>query len=656
MKAFNKYIILPLMGSLLVLTSCNDFLDREPLDEVTPDKYLWSDSELASYAVKHYSFNTHGGWNIGTWGEDNHTDNQATANAANRWIPGQWKVAETIKHSDDPWNFDAIREANYFLGVVIPRYESGQIKGDQKKAGHYIGEVYFQRAWQYFNKLQTFGDFPISKTTLPDEIGALTEASKRMPRNEVARFIIEDLDKAIALLTNNPDGGKNRITKNVALLVKSRVALYEASWLTYHKGTNRVPGGPGWPGTATGINIDAEISYFIAECKKAAAEVADNIKLADNNGLKVGNPYFAQFSDLSLEKYPEILMWRAYNLVDFGIRHSATFYIRTGGNTGFTRQFVETFLCTNGKPIYASPDLYKGDKSILDVKKNRESRLQLFMMTPGEVLSNITTLKDTLALAPNIIAKEETRPVTGYMLRKGLSDNWYRDGDTSIEGCPIFRAAEAYLNYMEASCIENGGNSIDNKAATYWKAIRDRAQLPDYQITIDATELSKESDWAVYSGGVQVSKLLYCIRRERRCELMEEGFRMNDLKRWRALDQLKNYQIEGVNLWGSNLKNMYPVLGANGQPTGASRLIPEGMPNANVSNPQNSDYLRPYQIVKSGNLAYDGYNWCDAHYLNPISMQHFRITATNPDDGSTSVIYQNPGWPLQSNAGAIGYK
>jgi len=99
MKAFNKYIILPLMVSLLVLTSCNDFLDREPLDEVTPDKYLWSDSELASYAVKHYSFNTHGGWNIGTWGEDNHTDNQATANAANRWIPGQWKVAETIKHN-----------------------------------------------------------------------------------------------------------------------------------------------------------------------------------------------------------------------------------------------------------------------------------------------------------------------------------------------------------------------------------------------------------------------------------------------------------------------------------------------------------------------------------------------------------------------------
>ncbi len=36
-------------------------------------------------------------------------------------------------------------------------------------------------------------------------------------------------------------------------------------------------------------------------------------------------------------------------------------------------------------------------------------------------------------------------------------------------------------------------------------------------------------------------------------------------------------------------------------------------------------------------------------------MQHFRITATDPENGETSVIYQNPGWPLKANAGAIGY-
>lgn len=648
MKKICKYILIS--AGIFSFSACNDFLEKTPLDQLTPEKFLWAENDLAAYAVKHYSFSTHDGWSLGTWANDNNTDNQATSAYATRWIPGEWRVTESYsQRSDDPWNFDAIRQANYFLEIVVPRYEAGNITGDQKKAGHYIGEVYFERAWAYFDKLQKFGDFPIVKNTLPDDLGILVEASKRMPRNEVARFILSDLDAAIALLTNNPDGGKNRITKNVALLVKSRVALFEASWLTYHKNTNRVPGGPGWPGGTSSIDIDSEIKFFLNECKTAASEVADAVPLALNNGEKMTNPYFAQFSAVSLESYPEILMWRSYNLVDFSIAHSSTYYIRTGGNSGFTRQMVETFLCDDGMPIYASSK-YKGDNSLLNVKENRESRLQLFMMTPGEVLStNNTTLLDTLPQAPNIIAKNEVRAVTGYIMRKGLSDTWYRDGATSIEGCPVFRAAEAYLNYIEASCIENGGNSIDGKSVGYWNQIRERAKLPDYNVTVNATNLDKEVDWAVYSGGKQVSKLLFSVRRERRCELVEEGFRMADLRRWRALDQIKNVQIEGVNLWESNLKDMYP------SSKGGSLLLPEGESESpNVSSYKRSKYLRPYQIIP-GNLAFNGYNWCDAHYLEPIAMQHLRITATDPNDGSTSVIYQNPGWPLEANSGAIGY-
>lgn len=73
--------------------------------------------------------------------------------------------------------------------------------------------MYFLRAKNYLSKLETFGDFPIIKNTLPDENEPLTQASKREPRHKVARFILEDLDQAIGLLTNNISGGKNRITK-----------------------------------------------------------------------------------------------------------------------------------------------------------------------------------------------------------------------------------------------------------------------------------------------------------------------------------------------------------------------------------------------------------------------------------------------------------
>ncbi len=649
MKTWNKYLTI-ILGGLLGLTSCNDFLDLKPLDKITPDNFLWTESDLASYAVKHYSFTTHGDYNIGIWKEDNHTDNQATSNYDNRWLPGEWKVRESYdKRSDDPWNFDAIRELNYFLEIVTPRYEAGEISGTEANIKHYIGEIYFQRAWQYFSKLQTFGDFPIVKNTLPDEKEALIEASKRQPRNEVAKFIISDLNQAISFLRNDPPGGKNRITRNAALLVKSRVALFEASWLTYHKGTNRVPGGTGWPGGSFNGNIDQDIAYFLDECKKAASELADQNLLAENiNGqIKMGNPYFAQFVLENMEGCPEILLWRQYNNTDFQIFHFATSYIPSGGNSGFTRQYVETFLMDNGLPIYAPGSGYKGDNSVADVETNRESRLNLFMMHPGEILDSkgIQIWKE----APGILNLAESRAVTGYGLRKGLSDNYYTGGQTSIEGCPIFRAAEAYLNYIEASCIENNGNSIDEKAKKYWKDIRDRAKLPDYNITVNATDLDKESDWGVYSGGQQVSKLLYSIRRERRCEMVEEGLRMMDLKRWRALDQVINYQVEGVNLWESDLKDAY-----KDETSGKNLLVPQGEgENPNVSNyAESGKYLRPYQIVKINNLMFNGYNWCDAHYLSPIALTHFRNTATNADDLSTSVIYQNPGWPL-SASGAI---
>lgn len=660
MKTLTKYIYV-LAGSALMFSSCNDFLDREPLDQVTPDNFFTTENDLAAYAVKHYNFNTHSGWNIGTWGNDNHTDNQATSGYDNRWVPGEWKVSDEIKRSDDPWNFDAIRECNYFLETVVPRFSDNKISGNTTNIKHYIGEMYFLRANNYFSKLQTFGDFPIIKETLPDIMEPLTEASKREPRYKVARFILEDLDMAISMLNNSPSGGKNRITRNAALLLKSRVALYEASWLTYHKGTALVPGGSGWPGNTAdieGFDIQAEINYFLKECKSAAKEIADNIPLAQNNDMgpehKMDNPYFAQFSDNSLEQYPEILLWRAYNQPDFGIVHSATFYIRTGGNTGFTRQFVETFLCLDGKPIYAS-DEYQGDASLSKVRENRDKRLQLFMMTPGELLSDnvMNGIKDTLANAPGIIDITEKRCVTGYQLRKGLSHNWYRDGNASIEGSPVYRATEAYLNYMEASCMENGGNSIDADAQKYWMALRKRAGLPeDYMITVNATDLSKESDWGVYSAGKMVNSLLYNIRRERRCELMEEGFRMYDLKRWRALDQVKNYRVEGVNLWESDLKDMYQNAG------GTSNLVQEGNPKANVSSyAKSGKYLCPYRVVQDQNLLYDaGYNWCEAHYLTPISVKHFRITASDPTNVATSVIYQNPGWPTVADEGPIGIK
>lgn len=679
MKLTKLYI--GLLCGMAALSSCNDFLDREPLDEITPENFLYNESDLASYAINLYPFSTHSGWDIaGIWDNDNNTDNLAGTGYSTIWTPGQWRTPET----DGNWEFTTIRQCNYFLNIVQPRYDNGEISGSN--AGHYLGEVYFLRAYNYFGKLQALGDFPIITETLDNDTEILIAASKRQPRNKVARFILEDWDRAIALLSNNPDGGKNRITKNAALLFKSRVALFEASWETYHKGTAFVPGGSGWPGDPNDLsdfNIDTEISFFLTQCKDAAKQVADAIPLADNTAAnvdlwdntegdaqyKMNNPYYAQFCDENLESYPEILLWRAYNYSEYSIGHSAVFYLYNGGNTGFNRNYVETFLFRDGKPIYAHPEYT--DTSIKNVRKDRDSRLQLFMMTPGEMVGyneSDHTTKVYLTTPLNLL--DGTRKAnTGYMLRKGLGDTWYREGNYGTEGCPVFRASEAYLNYLEASCIENGGNSIDGTAQNYWKQLRKRAGLPeDYMITVNATVYpgsaqeavtykdgpqTFETDWAVYSKGEQVSKLLYNIRRERRCELIEEGLRMMDLKRWRALDQLnykdfpdEGYRVSGMNLWEPEELAEFPegTLKGEGEEDGP-----------NISGKTNSGkYLCPYRAVANHYLYNRGYKWCEAHYLSPIGVKNFRQTASNLEDLNTSVIYQNPGWAIEVDAPPIG--
>ena len=160
---------------------------------------------------------------------------------------------------------------------------------------------------------------------------------------------------------------------------------------------------------------------------------------------------------------------------------------------------------------------------------------------------------------------------------------------------------------------------------------------------------------AVYSAGKQVSKLMYNIRRERRCELIEEGMRMADLKRWRALDQLdyqnfpnEAYCVSGMNLWESEELADFAegALKGEGEP---------GVDGPNISGKTNSGkYLCPYRANSNHYLYNRGYKWCEAHYLSPIGIKNFRQTASNLEDLATSVIYQNPGWPTELNATPIG--
>lgn len=659
----SKYIFrigrLAVAGTLaLFATSCNKYLDREPLSSVSPDDYLNAEADLATYTITRYDFPSHDGWGMGTFSTDNHTDNQANSGYATRWVPGEWRVPS----NGGDWSFDKIYQLNYFLETVVPKWHEGAITGNNNNIEHYIGEGYFLRAYEYFNKVQAMGDFPILRNTLKDDLAELTANSVRQPRNEVARFMLADLDSAIHLLNVTPPNGKNRISKNAALLLKSRIALHEGSWLRYHRGTAFVPGGPNWPGTQShpdfSIDLDQEIDFFLAQAMDAASLVADGISLEpnakDDGYNSSGNRYFSMFGDTDLESYDEVLLWRNYSL-GLGIIHNVNHYMnRNGGNSGYTRGLVESFTMANGLPIYASGSGYQGDDYIEDVKKDRDNRLQIFMKAPGELRYTDRTGGDGEAVEegyPDIIGLNETKYVTGYGLKKGVSYLFGEsEGSAGTTGSIIFRATEAYLNYIEASYLKNG--SLDATATRYWQQIRDRAGVnTDFMLTVNNTSMQEEAkrDFAAYSAGQLLSDpILFNIRRERRLELMAEGLRYMDLKRWKALDQLAEspYMIEGIKIWGP-MQDWY-------EEKGTSLLIEPNTPGrtANVSSATESSYLRPYRInLSGGNLVMNGYSWIAAHYLSPIAANHFTITSESGSP-SSSTIYQNPGWPRTANQGA----
>lgn len=627
MKKF-KYIF----GAFLLagsVASCN-FLDREPMDFGDENAYYKTvdDLELAVNDFYQILPKMEYLWG-GPYEDDNTSDNQCGNWPNNMFYPGDKK---TVQQANSEWKFVNLRGINFFINKTKEQMDAGAITGTKEFIDHYWGEGFFFRAYEHFRLLRNYGDAPILEVMLPDDEATLAQASKRRPRNEVARFIIEDLKRAEELMMENAPA-EGRLSKDAARLLRARVALYEATWEKYHANTAFVPGNPKWVGASMypdfqfkAGDAQKEIEYFLDQAIEAADLVASHRALDDD--------YIAMFNRLTpFSSNDEVILARYYQM---GIlSHSASNYLgRTGGGTGFTRALVNTFLMKNGLPIYADGSNYGGDTYMLDEMKDRDERLVNSVKIAGSDIETVqgpdgTLVNDTIYYyRPQLTLSGNEASPTGYELKKWVSNEpGQQEQGQGTSATPILRAAEAYLIYLEAY-YERHGN-LDGNCDRYWTELRRRAGVDtDYNKTIAATDLSKENDLAVYSKGIEVDKTLYNIRRERRCELMGEGMRLDDLKRWRALDNMKDYQVEGMNLWDEMYK-MYDNGALNGV------VSPSGV----------SNYIRPLQKT-STSVAYNGYNFPKPHYLEPIPISEFLLTV---DGSGSSTLYQNPGWPTKSD-------
>ena len=704
-----KTIIKKSVGAALLafmgvsLTACDDYLDITPPSDVTEPTYLTTADQLGSYLISYYKnnddvngsrgsniFPSHGvgGQSYQTFMDDDQgTDNEG-GNPNSSFNAGSGFVK--VPQNGGAWDFSTINAMNYFIRNVLPKYENGDIDGDDVSIRHYLGEAYMLRASAYFQKLSALGDFPIITDCQPLDRDVLKLASRRQPRNKVARFILADLDSAINYLSDGSlTGGRTRITKDAAYLFKARVALFEATFEKYFAGTPFVPDrGAQWPGAKMDYLSDftydntAEVNFFLDQALEASKYVAEKHPvLTTNNKQMIGdsntgmpsNPYYDLWTTPDPSNRDEVLMYRSY-IQDVSGGHCHNNYIK--GGRGYTQEFANAFLMENGLPIYATNSGYKGDDFVADTKEGRDWRWRLFMKAPNEYVyegmdqrigEGKKNKRDAEFKAPALVSGGcDFNTSTGYTKGKG----WVTDSEQSklgfdVSSAVIFRTAEAYLIYMEA-CWEKKGDGLDALAWELWGKLRVRAGLPqDAHITINATDLDQEErytqDFGLYSAGRRISStVLYNIRRERRCELISEGMRWDDLIRWRALDQLKTRPVftHGCKVWGP----MEEWFTHNTKGALTKLLYGQTDPNKNtVSDPNDFEgallgdprYFSLQRVSSRSDWYNSGFSWHMAHYLSPIAENHFLQTSNSGNDTETSTIYQNPYWSTAHETSAL---
>ena len=111
---------LPLLCLGMTVTSCDDFLDRKPLDQVSPSEYFKTADQLGTFTINYYTriFPNNSGWFGGVATFDNGTDNQAARSGnSGMYLQDQWKVP-TSKGLD----VDAIRDVDKFITSIPQHY------------------------------------------------------------------------------------------------------------------------------------------------------------------------------------------------------------------------------------------------------------------------------------------------------------------------------------------------------------------------------------------------------------------------------------------------------------------------------------------------------------------------------------------------------
>ena len=580
-----KIIYIYISVLFICLSSCDDFLDRYPQDRIAAVNYFYTPDDLKAYMNSFYGINF---WpKPSTHGSDFDSDNQISINVNTR-LDGTRSPATTGNIG-----FGWVRRANFFFENYKKVEENHYLSEYQQ----YLGEAHFFRALTYFSLLQTYGDIQWLTQVLSDNSPELYNAKD--PRNFIADKIIEDLDVAITYLQTTKTDGCTRVNKWMALLIQSRVALFEGSWEKYHANT---------PFGVSGANPN---KYF-QKAAEAALELINNGPYAIYTTGGV-NAYKNVLMLQDFSNNSEIMFWRKYDN-DLGRGESAftndrLLRMRFPTNNAITKQLADSYLCDDGLPISLSPK-FMGHESLSDEMQNRDPRFFHTIANRDEprlIQDGVVTSYWGTDVYDKLNTTADLNSLAGYINIKGYNPNAsYHLNQYEESPQIIYRYAEALLNYAEAKAELGSISQADLDISV--NILRARVGMPAMALSIGFDDPA----WDFPT----LSSLINEIRRERRVELACEGYRWNDIARWAAADEL--------------------IVGKRPKGFMASQII-----SINPHPVDDKGFLDPFQKALRENGATEGYDFVlGRDYLNCIPY---------PDLVLNKNLTQNPGWPDPRN-------
>ena len=430
--------------------------------------------------------------NIGAQGVDR------LMNAYVDWMKPLWKQ-----------RYAGINRANFAL-ESIDNVTSWNSENAKKQL---LCEIYFLRAWYYFNLAQVFNGVPLVLKTEPQNLPKATP-------DEVYAQIASDLKHAIEYGPSQkyPDFGDGRASKWAAEGMMARVWLFYTGF--YKKTELPLPADEG------GSISKAQVVTWLEDCIKNSGFglVSDQRNLWPYTNPYTAKDYPYAFenglnweTDENFENMFAIKMsnkpgWSA----DAQLRHNriVEFYgLRKTTEDAFpfsVQGYSNGPVCEKLWTDWAEDPDYAGDYRRVGSICDRAVEIPNYPGDPAKEVEN------TNLLAKKYIGCEAYDPETGQrMLSYGYFYGSENNRQTGLTQSLVWlRFADVLLMHSE---LTDGKEVYQGKSGL--NAVRERAKLPDIPYSLQS------------------------LKKERRYELCFEALRWNDLRRWGDVQEKVNNQV-----------------------------------------------------------------------------------------------------------------